>query len=115
MSDLTIHIHEIAVVGLPPTSTDGYPPAHLAGRIAFLYKDCIVSGFPLRRDRFPDLYPAGYVAETLWQADSKLGRGLVYRGVTHWAELPATPLCPPGRRAAPPCPRAQHIHHAGAT
>lgn len=64
--ELRVRVHAIA--------EDGLPGDNLTGRVAFLFDGCIVSGWPL---------PGG-----LWEADSDVGHGRPFGGVTHWVELP---------------------------
>ena len=69
---MEIIIREIAIDGLPDMDK-------LVGRVAFLFDGCIVSGWPL--DTVRD-------GETLWEADSDVGHGRAFYGVTHWFEFP---------------------------
>jgi hypothetical protein len=66
-SELTVRIHAIAEDGLPDMD-------RLVGRVAFLFDGCIVSGWPLNGE--------------LWEADSDVGHGRPFGGVTHWIEFP---------------------------
>lgn len=69
---MEIKIHDIATAGLPDME-------RLTGRVAFVFNGCIVSGWPLRD---------GGNGETAWEADSDVGRGGAFFGVTHWVEFP---------------------------
>jgi hypothetical protein len=113
VSTLTITVHEIAIDGLPPNDDEpGYQD--MIGRIAFLFDGCIVTGWPLHREEFPQFYTPEAVwrasgladsigvpqAEqdrildqcgrtfTLWEADSDVGHHRRFCGVTHWLEFP---------------------------
>lgn len=95
---MEIIIHEIATDGLPNMEK-------MTLRVAFIFDGCIVSGWPLPKDEFPDLYTREhllrrhggaqltddeYLAQigTLWEADSDVGHGGQFAGVTHWVEFP---------------------------
>ena len=78
--DVTVTVHAIADDGLPDFTTD----RTLVGRVAFLFDGCIVSGWPL---------PGG-----LWEANTDVGHGRPFGGVTHWVEFPR----PLREFAAPP-------------
>jgi hypothetical protein len=68
---MNIIIHEVK---------DGLPNMDkLVGRVAFLFDGCIVSGWPLDKEE------DGVV---LWEADSDVGHGRAFYGVTHWFEFP---------------------------
>lgn len=71
---VTITIHSIAEDGLPH-------PDLPAGRVAFIFDGCIVSGWPL-----PDDYDE--VEGQMWEADSDVGHYRPFSGVTHWVEFP---------------------------
>lgn len=83
---VTVIVHEIATDGLPD-------PDSLVGQVAFLFDGCIVSGWPLRLDD-PDVRDAydryGWRPEEgiLWEANSDVGHGRPFGGVTHWVEFP---------------------------
>ena len=63
-----------------PIATDGLPNMDaLTGRVAFIFDGCIVSGWPLSPDSSGDI---------LWEADSDVGHGRPFHGVTHWIEFP---------------------------
>lgn len=98
MQTLSIIIHEIAEDGLPDMD-------RLVGRVAFIFDGCIVSGWPLPRERFPELYTREHLLQrrggahltddeylsqvgTLWEANSDVGRHGQFSGVTHWVEFP---------------------------
>jgi hypothetical protein len=67
-TEVTITVHAIAEDGLPDMDA-------LTGRVAFIFDGCIVSGWPLPRfDR--------------WEANSDVGYGNHFAGVTHWVEFP---------------------------
>lgn len=68
MTELVVRVHAIAEDGLPDMD-------RLTGRVAFLFDGCIVSGWPLR--------------DGTWEADSDVGHGRPFGGVTHWVEFPA--------------------------
>jgi hypothetical protein len=76
-----VTVHEIAVDGLPEMSDDQ------TGRIAFFFNGCVVSGWPLPREKFPNLYSSD-LESTLWEADSDVGAARRFAGVTHWIEFP---------------------------
>lgn len=79
MRELTIKVHTIA--------EDGYPDMEaLVGRVLFIFDGCIVSGWPLHV--VPTDYSTAYSG--LWEADSDVGHGRPFSGVTHWIELPMT-------------------------
>jgi hypothetical protein len=63
-----ITVHEVAVDGLPDMNDDT-----MTGRIAFIFDGCIVSGWPL--------------SDGLWEANSDVGNGRPFGGVTHWVEF----------------------------
>jgi hypothetical protein len=69
---MEIKVHEIAKDGLPAMDD-------LTGRVAFIFDGCIVSGWPLRDNGN---------GETTWEANSDVGHGGVFYGVTHWVEFP---------------------------
>jgi hypothetical protein len=75
MKQFTIKVHEIAVDGLPQRDQDGSLTECLVGRVAFLFDGNIVNGWPLDRDG-------------LWEANSDVGHGRPFVGVTHWVEFP---------------------------
>ena len=68
---MDIIIHEIAIDGLPDMDA-------LTARVAFLFDGCIVSGWPIDEHTDP----------VLWEADSDVGHGRAFYGVTHWVEFP---------------------------
>ncbi len=69
--EMTIKVHEIATDGLPDMEA-------LAGRVAFIFDGCIVSGWPLD----------GAGPAVLWEANSDVGSTRPFAGVTHWVEFP---------------------------
>ena len=73
---MEIVVHEIATDGLPDMDS-------LTGRVAFIFDGCIVSGWPLRPHLFQS--PAD---QWRWEADSDVGNGRIFAGVTHWVEFP---------------------------
>jgi len=79
MREYTIRVHEIATDGLPPRHEDD-----LAGRTAFIFDGCIVSGWPLHNG--PDYDGPVYLGT--WEADEDVGRRVEFGGVTHWVEFP---------------------------
>jgi len=68
---MQIIIHEIAKDGLPDMEK-------LTLRVAFIFDGCIVSGWPIDGNADP----------VLWEADSDVGHGGQFAGVTHWVEFP---------------------------
>ena len=97
MKQLTVNVHEIAVDGLPAATPLLNLAPHLQGRVAFIYKDRVMSGSPVRRECYPELYRTVSGDETLWASDALLGTRRLFSGVTHWIELPcaATLAQPP--------------------
>ncbi|AOZ64627.1 hypothetical protein SEA_CHUBSTER_76 [Arthrobacter phage Chubster] len=98
----TFKLYEIAKHGLPDMDD-----AELAGRVAFIFDGCAVSGWPLSPPvEFLDVYQrAGWPSEILWEADSDVGRSGPFSGVTHWLEFPEplsrlAPLTPPQQEQA---------------
>lgn len=84
MTELTVKLHPIATDGLPDMDA-------LTGRVAFIFDGCVVSGWPLLRDEHPETYDRVGVYEgegTLWEANSDVGHGRPFYGVTHWLEFP---------------------------
>lgn len=81
MREITVRLHEISVDGPPnlPSDTQGGDPS-LIGRVAFLFDGEIVGGWPLS-----EMDGNGY---PLWEADSDVGKGGKFGGVTHWVEFP---------------------------
>ncbi|MDQ1817212.1 hypothetical protein RBA41_28300 [Massilia sp. CCM 9210] len=83
MRELTITVHDIAIDGLPPplypgdTAPWGYP----GSRVAFLFEDTIVTGFPMRLAHAP----------SCWGAEQEDGSVRLYAGITHWVELSESP------------------------
>jgi hypothetical protein len=74
---IDVSVHEIATDGLPPRDGD------MAGRYAFIFDGCIVSGWPWFGDEGDGAY-GGY-----WIANSDVGRvNIKFSGVTHWIEFP---------------------------
>jgi hypothetical protein len=77
MRQLQVVVHAIAEDGLPDMDADGL--VGLAGKVAFIFDGCIVSG-----------WPTGEVedGEALWEADTDVGHNQSFYGVTHWVEFP---------------------------
>lgn len=80
LSKTTIIIHEIATDGLPDMSK-------LIGRVAFIFDGCVASGWPLLSTEHPELYSGRNTSEVLWEADSDIGHGKPFAGITHWIEF----------------------------
>ena len=95
---MQIIIHAIEEDGLPDME-------RLTLRVAFIFDGCIVSGWPLPKEQFPDLYTREHLLKyrggahlsdeeniarvgTLWEADSDVGHGGQFACVTHWVEFP---------------------------
>lgn len=68
---IEVTIHEVATDGLPDMD-------ELTGRVAFIFDGCIVSGWPLGRGDEPR-----------WEANSDVGNGREFAGITHWIKFPA--------------------------
>jgi hypothetical protein len=77
VNEITVKVHEIAIDGLPDMET-------LVGRVAFIFDGCVVSGWPLTRWHSREAETMGQ----LWEADSDVGHGRPFSGVTHWLEFP---------------------------
>lgn len=85
MTELTVKIHEIATDGLPDMDA-------LAGGVAFVFDGCIVSGWPLIPEHLDepdaDVVYHHSQGDTLWEANSDVGRNVKFANVTHWVEFP---------------------------
>lgn len=84
-NEIAVKVHKITEDGLPDMES-------LIGRVAFLFDGCIVSGWPLDPNgEAGDAYrryghdPADSI---LWEANSDVGHGRPFGGVTHWYEFP---------------------------
>lgn len=77
--EVGVKVHAIAEDGIPDLDDD-----NLAGRVAFIFDGCVVSGWPLHTN--PQDHTTPYSG--MWEADSDVGRGRPFRGVTHWLEFP---------------------------
>ncbi|MEC5149172.1 hypothetical protein [Cryobacterium sp. GrIS_2_6] len=66
---IKIKVHEIATDGMPRMD-------EMTGRVAFIFDGCMVSGWPIEG------------GDPLWEANSDVGSGQKFLGVTHWIEFP---------------------------
>lgn len=69
---IEVIVHEIAVDGLPDMDA-------LTGRVAFIFKGKVISGWPLIR---------GGNEQPHWEANDDLRWFQEFAGVTHWVEFP---------------------------
>lgn len=70
-----VAVYSIAEDGLPDMDD-------LVGEVSFIFDGCVVSGWPLQKTDGD--------GDTLWEANSDVGNGRRFSGVTHWVRLPRT-------------------------